>query len=75
MNKIFVYGTLLKGLESNSALASSKVDHPAAPGTTNKLPAGDTHVAYLGPNGPWPSARFEAHSIVEYQKVRKERLV
>ena len=41
----------------------SVVDHPAAPGTTNKLPAGDTHVVYPGPDGPWSSTRFEAHRM------------
>ena len=41
-----------KGLEYNSALASSKlVDHPAAPGTTSSLPAGDTHAAYTALTG------------------------
>lgn len=25
------------------------------------FPAGDTHVVYPGPNGPWSSLRFEAH--------------
>ena len=43
--------------------AQSVVDHPAAPGTTNKLPAGDTHVVYPGPEGPWSSTRFEAHRM------------
>jgi hypothetical protein len=43
--------------------AQSVVDHPAMPNTTNKLPAGDTHVVYPGPNGPWSSIRFEAHRI------------
>ena len=41
----------------------SVVDHPAAPNTTNKLPAGDTHVVYPGTLGPWSSTRFEAHRI------------
>lgn len=41
----------------------SVVDHPAMPNTTNKLPAGDTHVVYPGPDGPWSSQRFEAHRI------------
>ncbi|MCH2102046.1 MAG: DUF4091 domain-containing protein [Planctomycetes bacterium] len=41
----------------------SVVDHPAQPNTTNKLPAGDTHVVYPGPLGPWSSTRLEAHRI------------
>jgi hypothetical protein len=41
----------------------SVVDHPAQPNTKNKLPAGDTHVIYPGPYGPWSSTRFEAHRI------------
>lgn len=43
--------------------AQSVVDHPAQPNTNNKLPAGDTHVIYPGPYGPWSSTRFEAHRI------------
>ncbi len=43
--------------------AQSVVDHPAQPNTTNKLPAGDTHVVYPGPDGPWSGLRFEAHRI------------
>jgi hypothetical protein len=43
--------------------AQSVVDHPAQPNTKNKLPAGDTHVIYPGPFGPWSSTRFEAHRI------------
>ncbi len=39
------------------------VDHPAQPGTKNKLPAGDTHVIYPGPDGPWSGLRFEAHRV------------
>jgi hypothetical protein len=41
----------------------SVVDHPAQPNTTNKLPAGDTHIIYPGIDGPWSSQRFEAHRI------------
>ncbi|MDG2200047.1 MAG: DUF4091 domain-containing protein [Phycisphaerales bacterium] len=41
----------------------SVVDHPAMPNTTNKLPAGDTHVVYPGPDGPLSGLRFEAHRI------------
>ncbi|MDG2292118.1 MAG: DUF4091 domain-containing protein, partial [Phycisphaerales bacterium] len=43
--------------------AQSVVDHPAMPNTTNKLPAGDTHVVYPGPDGPLSGLRFEAHRI------------
>jgi len=43
--------------------AQSVVDHPAQPNTTNKLPAGDTHIIYPGPGQPWSSTRFEAHRI------------
>jgi hypothetical protein len=39
------------------------VDHPAMPGTDNRLPAGDTHVLYPGIDGPWSGVRFEAHRI------------
>ena len=41
----------------------SVVDHPAAPGTNNQLPAGDTHIIYPGPGQPWSSTRFEAQRI------------
>ena len=41
----------------------SVVDHPAMPNTTNKLPAGDTHVVYPGPHGPLSGLRFEAHRV------------
>lgn len=43
--------------------ARSVVDHPAQPGTKNKLPAGDTHIVYPGPDGPWSGLRFEAHRV------------
>jgi len=43
--------------------AQSVVDHPAMPDTDNRLPAGDTHVLYPGPAGPWSGLRFEAHRI------------
>jgi hypothetical protein len=43
--------------------AQSVVDHPAQPNTTNKLPAGDTHIIYPGSGQPWSSTRFEAHRI------------
>ena len=44
----------------------SVVDHPQAPGTTNKLPAGDTHVVYPredGVPGVLSGMRLEAHRI------------
>lgn len=41
----------------------SVVDHPAMPGTNNRLPAGDTHVLYPGTDGPWSGLRFEAHRM------------
>ncbi len=41
----------------------SVVDHPAMPGTDNRLPAGDTHVVYPGKDGPLSGLRFEAHRI------------
>lgn len=41
----------------------SVVEHPAAPGTNNYLPAGDTHIVYPGPQQPWSSQRFEATRI------------
>ncbi|HEX9792639.1 MAG TPA: DUF4091 domain-containing protein [Planctomycetota bacterium] len=60
-----VHGFLHWGLNHYKAdpFAQSVVDHPAQPGTKNKLPAGDTHVIYPGPDGPWSSQRFEAHRI------------
>lgn len=44
-------------------LLRSVVDHPHAPNTKNKLPAGDTHVIYPGIDGPWSSLRFNAHRL------------
>jgi hypothetical protein len=41
----------------------SVVDHGAEPNTKNRLPAGDSHIVYPGPDGPWSSQRFEAHRI------------
>ncbi|MDP7028904.1 MAG: DUF4091 domain-containing protein [Phycisphaerales bacterium] len=41
----------------------SVVDHPAMPGTDNRLPAGDTHVLFPGEGGPYSGVRFEAHRI------------
>ena len=60
-----VQGYLHWGLNHYKAdpFMQSVVDHPAMPGTTNKLPAGDTHVVFPGPEGPWSSTRFEAQRI------------
>lgn len=41
----------------------SVVIHRSAPDPKNSLPAGDTHIVYPGPNGPWSGLRFEAHRI------------
>jgi len=58
-------GFLHWGLNQYKAdpFTQSVVDHPAQPNTTNKLPAGDTHIIYPGPDQPWSSTRFEAHRI------------
>lgn len=64
--KFGVQGFLHWGLnhyKCEDPLQTSVVDHPAQPNTTNKLPAGDTHIVYPGPHGPWSSTRFEAHRI------------
>lgn len=53
----------LNHYKTEDPFATSVVDHPAQPNTTNKLPAGDTHLVYPGPAGPWSSTRFEAHRI------------
>ena len=60
-----VQGFLHWGLNHYKAdpFEQSVVDHPAMPGTTNKLPAGDTHVVFPGPKGPWSSTRLEAQRI------------
>ncbi|MEE2906911.1 MAG: DUF4091 domain-containing protein [Planctomycetota bacterium] len=60
-----VQGFLHWGLNHYKAdpFKQSVVDHPAMPETTNKLPAGDTHVVFPGPEGPWSSTRFEAQRI------------
>jgi hypothetical protein len=36
---------------------------PHGDGPPNFLPAGDSHVAYPGKDGPWSGIRFEAHRI------------
>ena len=41
----------------------SVVDHGPEPNTKNRLPAGDSHIVYPGPDGPWSSHRFEAHRL------------
>jgi len=64
--KFGVQGFLHWGLnhyKCEDPMTRSVVDHPAQPNTTNKLPAGDTHVVYPGSHGPWSSTRFEAHRI------------
>lgn len=53
----------LNHYKCDDPFATSVVDHPAQPNTTNKLPAGDTHIVYPGQHGPWSSTRFEAHRI------------
>ncbi len=60
-----IQGFLHWGLNHYKAdpFKQSVVDHPAMPGTTNKLPAGDTHVVFPGPKGPWSSTRLEAQRI------------
>ncbi|MBG83783.1 MAG: hypothetical protein CMJ40_04455 [Phycisphaerae bacterium] len=60
-----VEGFLHWGLNHYKAdpFEQSVVDHPAMPNTTNKLPAGDTHVVFPGPDGPWSSTRLEAQRI------------
>ncbi|MCH2154151.1 MAG: DUF4091 domain-containing protein [Phycisphaerales bacterium] len=63
--KFDLQGFLHWGLNHYKAdpFMQSVVDHPAMPNTTNKLPAGDTHVVFPGPDGPWSSTRFEAQRI------------
>ncbi len=43
--------------------SQSVVPHEDANNQAMSLPAGDTHVAYPGPKGPWSSTRLEAHRI------------
>ena len=64
-SKYEITGYLHWGLNQYQAdpFTQSVVDHPAMPNTTNKLPAGDTHVLYPGDGGPWSGLRFEAHRI------------
>ncbi len=39
---------------------------------TQSLPAGDTHIVYPGPDGPWSSLRLEAHreGLEDYELLR-----
>ncbi|MEE2912380.1 MAG: DUF4091 domain-containing protein [Planctomycetota bacterium] len=55
----------------------SAVDHPAAPNTNNRLPAGDTHVVFPGDEGPWSGLRFEAHRIglEDYELLEQLRAI
>ena len=64
-SKYDIEGYLHWGLNQYKAnpFKQSVVDHPAVPNTTNKLPAGDTHVIYPGEGEPWSGLRFEAHRI------------
>ena len=64
-SKYDISGYLHWGLNQYQAdpFTQSVVDHPAVPNTTNKLPAGDTHVIYPGDKEPWSGLRFEAHRI------------
>lgn len=41
--------------------AQSVVPHGSEP--NNRLPAGDSHIVFPGPGGPWSGQRFEAHRI------------
>ncbi|MFH1568112.1 MAG: DUF4091 domain-containing protein, partial [Gemmatimonadota bacterium] len=47
------------------------VDH----GGGNCLPAGDTHIVYPGPDGPWSSLRLEAQreGLEDYELLRQLR--
>ena len=53
----------LNHYQSPNPFIQSVVDHPHAPNTNNKLPAGDTHIIYPGIDEPWTSLRFNAHRI------------
>jgi hypothetical protein len=60
-----LHGFLHWGLNHYKAdpFTRSVVDHPAQPNTNNRLPAGDSHIIYPGPDCPWSSHRFESHRI------------
>lgn len=49
--------------KNKNPFTQSVRDHGAAPNTTNRLPAGDTHILYPGIDGPWSSIRFIAHAV------------
>jgi len=51
--------------------AKSVVPH-GEPGSNNRLPAGDSHVVFPGPDGPWSGQRFEAHRLgmEDYELLR-----
>ncbi len=51
------------GAEGHDPFEKSVVPHPAEPGGSNFLPAGDTHVVFPGTSGAWSGLRFEAHRI------------
>jgi len=53
----------LNHYKSPNPFIKSVVDHPDVPNSTNKLPAGDTHIVYPGSDGPWTSLRFNAHRL------------
>jgi len=44
-------------------------------GEHNSLPAGDTHIVYPGPDGPWSSLRLEAHreGFEDYELLQQLR--
>ena len=53
----------LNHYQTSNPFTQSVVDHPDAPNSNNKLPAGDTHIIYPGIMEPWTSLRFNAHRI------------
>ena len=65
------------GAEGHDPFEMSVVPHPAEPGGTNFLPAGDTHVVFPGADGACSGQRFEAHRIgmedAELLMMLKER--
>ena len=48
---------------------------PNHAGGANSLPAGDTHIAYPGADGPWSSLRLEAHreGFEDFELLRQLR--
>ncbi len=75
--KYDLHGFLHWGLNhyKTDPFVQSVVDHPAMPGTNNRLPAGDSHVIYPSEDGPLSSHRFEAHRIglEDYELLRALR--